>query len=64
MDGFKIPKNVLSDHKDIRVIVTDPQIHDEGFFSSKYVTYQVKTEGLNFDVRRKDRHFHYLYEFF
>ena len=64
MIGFKIPKNPLSNQQDLVVKVFEPQIHDDGFFTSKYVTYQVRIESLNLDVRRKDKHFHYLYEFF
>lgn len=54
---------MLTAQKEIKVSVTDPQIHDDGFFTSKYVTYLVKVDSLNLEVRRKDKHFKYIQEY-
>mmetsp|Transcript_33651 Transcript_33651/g.38705 ORF Transcript_33651/g.38705 Transcript_33651/m.38705 type:complete len:271 (+) Transcript_33651:397-1209(+) len=62
--GLKCAKSPLAGPESLRVTVGDPTVHDDGFFSSKYVTFQVKTEQLELDVRRKDRDFGCLSEYF
>lgn len=42
--------------------VSNPEIHDDGFFSAKYVSYKVKTPTLGYEIRRKDKDFNILHE--
>ena len=62
--GFKAGKNALSKGNSLKVSISDPQIHDDGLFSRKFITFLVKTPELKYEVRRKDRDFNTLYEYF
>ena len=53
----------MTSQKEIKVAVSDPQVHDDGFFTSKYVTYLVKIDCLKLEVRRKDKHFKYIQDY-
>lgn len=55
VNGFKIPKSVLLAQKNLCVVVDDPTWHDDGFFSTNYVTYQIRTPDMGYTVRRKDK---------
>jgi len=55
VNGFKIPKSVLFSQQNLGVVVDDPTWHDDGFFSTNYVTYQIRTPDLGYTVRRKDK---------
>jgi hypothetical protein len=63
VNAFKVPKNPLIGQEDIAVQVMDPTWHDDGFFSTKYVTFLVKTPSMGFEVRRKDKDFILLHEY-
>lgn len=55
VNGFKVSKTPLANDDEIAVLVSDPQWSTEGFLKAKYVTYQMKTPSLGYDVRRKDK---------
>jgi hypothetical protein len=57
VNGFKVSKTPLANDDEIAVLVSDPQWTAEGFLKSKYVTYQMKTPSMGYDVRRKDKDF-------
>jgi len=54
IDGFKVNSNVLNRTQYLSVEVTEPELIDEGFFSSSYMSYNVRTSPLEKDVRRRD----------
>ena len=58
-----LSKNVLT--SECKVEINDPQIQDEGWLSSNYLDFNVKTTGndVSFNVRRKDRDFNVLREY-
>lgn len=62
--GAKCPKSKLSKHDGLTVTVSDPTVHDDGFFSAKYATFQVQTNELKLCVRRRDKDFALLYDYF
>lgn len=64
ISGFKVSKNVLMKTPGLKVSVSDPQVHDDGLFKPKYVTFSVKTPALKYEVRRKDKDFNILYDYF
>jgi hypothetical protein len=58
-DTRKIDPTPLN-YKKIEVRVTNSLIKEGGIFSSNYVTYNVLTNTLKYDVRRKDSDFYFL----
>lgn len=63
VNGFKIPKPEIYERDNLGCIVNDPTWHNEGFFIPNYVTYQLQTPDLGFNVRRKDKDFAVLQEY-
>ena len=44
----------------ISIMISSPEKHSGGFFTSDYITYLVETSGLNFKVRRRYSDFEWL----
>ena len=63
VNGHKIKDTILTSQEDIAVQISDPQWHDDGFFSAKYVTFLVRTPSLGYEVRRKDKDFNQFQEY-
>jgi len=58
----KLQSNDITDKNDLYVTVTNPVKVKDGFFSSSYYNYTVKTSPLGFSVIRKVSDFSFLYE--
>lgn len=63
VNGFKVPKSPIYAKDNLAVQISDPTWHDDGFFAPKFVTFQMKTPELGFDIRRKGKDFGLFQEY-
>ena len=63
VEGFKVGKTILNKADFLTVDVKDPKVVDQGFFSSTFVCYQVRTQPLGKEVERRDGDFNILREY-
>ena len=56
----KIENTIISELKNIKINLLEPQVVDGGFFSRKYVTYLIKTIPFEIKVRKRYSDFEWL----
>ena len=58
----KFEDSEIIEKEDLRIIVSDPVLKKEGFFSWSYYQYSISTPDLNYKVERKLTDFDWLYQ--
>lgn len=58
----KFQPTVLNSTANLRIKLSEPKMRTEGFLKHKFVTYQVQTFPLMYQVERKDKDFNFLWD--
>ncbi|CAI2359569.1 unnamed protein product [Moneuplotes crassus] len=62
-DCVKLPKTKLNQEREITILVSQPEVIDEGFFLGKHLCFTVETRPLGWVVTRKDKDFNVLRDY-
>lgn len=62
-EGVKLAKTRLSHEKNLKILVSESEIIDEGFFLGKHLSFKVESNPLGWVVRRKDKDFNVLRDY-
>lgn len=62
-EGVKLAKTRLSHEKHLKIIISDSEIVDEGFFLGKHLSFRVETAPLGWVVNRRDKDFNVLRDY-
>lgn len=60
VECLKLESSILADYHSPKIIVSKPEKHKGGLFSTDYITYLISTENLGLKVRRRYSDFEWL----
>ncbi|CAI2360426.1 unnamed protein product [Moneuplotes crassus] len=62
-EGVKLFKTRLNHEKDLKIVISDPEVVDEGFFVGKHLSFKVEVQPLSWAVHRRDKDFNILRDY-